>query len=125
MTLKRANASLPLAAKLITNAAINHTGEQKDISLDSAKLVPFIRQWGVGTFLNGEAVSPQQWLAYMVSLQRIAALRESRLHIPIIYGVDHMHGASYGSGAAIFPHNINLGATFNPEFARPDANQTG
>jgi beta-glucosidase len=124
MTLKRANASLPLAAKLITNAAINHTGEQKDISLDSAKLVPFIRQWGVGSFLNGEAVSPQQWLAYMVPLQRIA-LRESHLHIPSIYGVDQMHGGSYGSGAAIFPHNINLGATFNPEFARPDANQTG
>jgi beta-glucosidase len=115
MTLKSANASLPLAAKLITNAAINHNGEPKDISLDSAKLVPFIRQWGVGSFLNGEAVSPQQWLAYMVSLQRIA-LRESRLHIPIIYGADHMHGA--------ITHNINLGATFNPEFARPDANQT-
>jgi beta-glucosidase len=107
----------------ITNAAINHTGEQKDVSLDSAKLVPFIREYGVGSFLNGEAVPPQQWLTYLTALQRIA-LRESRLHIPIIYGIDHMHGASYVSGAAIFPHNINLGATFNPEFARQEARAT-
>lgn len=107
----------------ITNAAINHTGEQKDVSLDSAKLIPFIQQYGVGSFLNGEAVPPQQWLTYLTALQRVA-LRESRLHIPIIYGLDHMHGASYVSGAAIFPHNINLGATFNPEFARQEARAT-
>ncbi len=107
----------------ITNAAINHTGEQKDVSLDSAKLVPFIREYGVGSFLNGEAVPPAQWLRTLTALQRIA-MRESRLHVPIIYGIDHMHGASYVSGAAIFPHNINLGATFNPEFARQEARAT-
>ncbi|RYY19259.1 MAG: glycoside hydrolase family 3 protein, partial [Cytophagaceae bacterium] len=107
----------------ITNAAINHTGEQKDITLDSAKLVPFVRDYGVGSFLNGEAVPPAQWIRYLTALQRIA-MRESRLHIPIIYGIDHMHGASYVSGAAIFPHNINLGATFNPEFARQEARAT-
>lgn len=107
----------------ITNAAINHTGEQKDVSLDSAKLVPFVREYGVGSFLNGEAVPPAQWLRTLGALQRIA-MHESRLHIPIIYGIDHMHGASYVSGAAIFPHNINLGATFNPEFARQEARAT-
>ena len=107
----------------LTNAAINHTGEQKDVSLDSAKLIPLIREYGVGSFLNGEAVPPAQWLAYLTAVQRIA-LRESRLHIPVIYGIDHMHGASYVTGAAIFPHNLNLGATFNPEFARQEARAT-
>ncbi|NML67879.1 beta-glucosidase [Hymenobacter sp. RP-2-7] len=107
----------------LTNAAINHTGEQKDVSLDSAKLVPFVRDYGVGSFLNGEAVPPQQWLRTLAALQRIT-MRESRLHIPMLYGIDHMHGASYVSGAAIFPHNINLGATFNPEFARQEARAT-
>ncbi|HEX8429021.1 beta-glucosidase [Hymenobacter sp.] len=107
----------------IANAAINHTGEQKDITLDSAKLVPFIKMYGVGSFLNGEAVPPTQWIKYLSALQRIA-MRESRLHIPVIYGIDHMHGASYVSGAAIFPHNLNLGATFNPEFARQEARAT-
>ncbi|GAB3241326.1 glycoside hydrolase family 3 N-terminal domain-containing protein [Hymenobacter seoulensis] len=107
----------------LTNATINHTGEQKDVTLDSAKLVPFIRDFHVGSFLNGEAVPPKQWITYLSALQRIA-LRESRLHIPIIYGIDHMHGASYVSGAAIFPHNLNLGATFNAEFARQTARAT-
>ncbi|HEX8327698.1 MAG TPA: glycoside hydrolase family 3 N-terminal domain-containing protein [Hymenobacter sp.] len=107
----------------LTNATINHTGEQKDVTLDSAKLVPFIRDFHVGSFLNGEAVPPAQWVKYLSALQRIA-MRESRLHIPIIYGVDHMHGASYVSGSAIFPHNLNLGATFNPVFAQQEARAT-
>ncbi|HEX8504234.1 MAG TPA: glycoside hydrolase family 3 N-terminal domain-containing protein [Hymenobacter sp.] len=107
----------------LTNAAINNTGQQKDVSLDSAKLVPFIRDYHVGSFLNGEAVPPAQWVKYLSALQRIA-MRESRLHIPMIYGVDHMHGASYVSGAAIFPHNLNLGATFNPVFAQQEARAT-
>ncbi|MGY3091328.1 beta-glucosidase [Hymenobacter sp. UYAg731] len=107
----------------LTNATVNHTGQQKDVTLDSAKLVPFIRNYHVGSFLNGEAVPPAQWIKYLAAMQRIA-LRESRLHIPIIYGVDHMHGASYVSGSAIFPHNLNLGATFNPVFAQQEARAT-
>jgi len=37
------------------------------------------------------------------------------LAIPVIYGVDAVHGHSNLSGAVIFPHNIGLGATRNPE----------
>ncbi|WP_167856887.1 beta-glucosidase family protein [Hymenobacter aquaticus] len=107
----------------LTNTVINTTGVQKDVTLDSAKLVPLIRQYHVGSFLNGEAVPATQWVRYSAALQRIA-MRESRLHIPIIYGIDHMHGASYVAGTAIFPHNLNLGATFNPEFARQTARAT-
>ncbi|MCB2406509.1 glycoside hydrolase family 3 C-terminal domain-containing protein [Hymenobacter sp. BT178] len=107
----------------LTNTVINTTGVQKDIVLDSAKLVPLIRQFHVGSFLNGEAVPATQWIKYSAALQRIA-MRESRLHIPIIYGIDHMHGASYVAGTAIFPHNLNLGASFNPEFARQTARAT-
>ncbi|GAA3937035.1 glycoside hydrolase family 3 N-terminal domain-containing protein [Hymenobacter algoricola] len=107
----------------LTNTVINTTGVQRDVTLDSAKLVPLIRDYHVGSFLNGEAVPATQWVKYSAALQRIA-LRESRLHIPIIYGIDHMHGASYVAGTAIFPHNLNLGATFNPEFARQTARAT-
>ncbi|UOQ73136.1 glycoside hydrolase family 3 protein [Hymenobacter cellulosilyticus] len=107
----------------LANTVINTTGVQRDITLDSAKLVPLIREYHVGSFLNGEAVPAAQWVKYSAALQRIA-MRESRLHIPIIYGIDHMHGASYVSGTAIFPHNLNLGASFNPEFARQTARAT-
>lgn len=97
----------------LTNTVINATGVQKDLVLDSAKVAALVRDFHIGSFLNGEAVPAAQWVRYSAALQRIS-MRESRLHIPIIYGIDHMHGASYVSGTAIFPHNINLGATFNP-----------
>ncbi|MFC6222364.1 glycoside hydrolase family 3 N-terminal domain-containing protein [Hymenobacter artigasi] len=104
-------------------SAINHTGAGGDVTLDSAKATALVRDFHIGSFINGEAVPATQWLRYSAALQRIA-LRESRLHIPMIYGIDHMHGASYVSGTAIFPHNINIGASFNPELARQTARAT-
>ena len=104
-------------------SVINTTGVQKDVVLDSAKATALVREFHIGSFLNGEAVPAAQWVRYSAALQRIA-LRESRLKVPIIYGIDHMHGASYVMGTAIFPHNINLGASFNPELARQTARAT-
>ncbi len=104
-------------------SVINTTGVQKDVMLDSAKAAALVREFHIGSFLNGEAVPAAQWVRYSAALQRIA-LRESRLRVPIIYGIDHMHGASYVAGTAIFPHNINLGASFNPELARQTARAT-
>jgi beta-glucosidase len=104
-------------------SAINTTGDNKDVVLDSIKATAMVRDFHVGSFINGEAVPAGQWVRYCAALQRIA-LRESRLHIPIIYGIDHVHGASYVSGTTIFPHNLNLGAAFNPELARLAARAT-
>lgn len=104
-------------------STINTTGAAKDVWLDSAKAAAIVHDFHVGSFINGEAVPAAQWLRYSTALQRIA-LRESRLKVPMVYGIDHMHGASYVAGTAIFPHNINLGATFNPELARQAARAT-
>ncbi|MDO7874509.1 glycoside hydrolase family 3 N-terminal domain-containing protein [Hymenobacter sp. ASUV-10] len=104
-------------------STINTTGAAKDVFLDSAKTTALVRDFHVGSFINGEAVPAAQWLRYSMALQRIT-MRESRLKIPMIYGIDHMHGASYVSGTAIFPHNINLGATFNPALAQQAARAT-
>ena len=104
-------------------SVINTTGIQKDVVLDSAKATTLVRDFHIGSFINGEAVPAAQWVRYSAALQRIG-LRESRLHVPIVYGIDHIHGASYVAGTAIFPHNINLGASFNPELARQAARAT-
>ncbi|KAH9180192.1 hypothetical protein AeNC1_017164, partial [Aphanomyces euteiches] len=37
---------------------------------------------------------------------------------PIIYGLDSVHGANYVKDAVLFPQQINIGATFNPKFAK-------
>jgi len=96
---------------------INTTGEQKDVILDPDKARDLILNHHIGSFLNGEAVPPGTWYKYMHELARIA-VEETRLGIPVIYGIDHIHGASYLEGATIFPQNLNLAATFNPEHAR-------
>lgn len=93
---------------------INNTGVQRDVNLDTQKAKKLLANHHIGSFLNGEAVPPEQWLEYTRKLQEIA-VEETRLGIPIIYGIDHIHGASYVQNSTIFPHNINIGATFNPE----------
>jgi beta-glucosidase len=42
------------------------------------------------------------------------AAKASRLKIPVIYGLDVVHGAGPVNGATVFPHNIGLGATRDP-----------
>lgn len=95
---------------------INNTGEQRDVALNKEKARNYILNHHTGSFLNGESVPAEQWITFIQDLQRIA-VEESRLGIPLIYGIDHIHGASYLAGATIFPHNLNIAATFNPEFA--------
>lgn len=68
-----------------------------------------------GSVLNGggswpfEDAKTSDW-ADMIDGYQNAALA-SRLGIPIIYGIDAVHGNNNVYGATIFPHNIGLGAT--------------
>ena len=77
-----------------------------------------IARLGLGGLLSGGGGSPRDnsptgW-ATMVEEFQTAAL-ESRLGIPLLYGVDAVHGHSNVVGAVIFPHNVGLGAADNPE----------
>ncbi|MAL16222.1 MAG: beta-glucosidase [Balneola sp.] len=99
-------------------------GEQNDVNLVREKAINLIKNHHIGSFLNGEAVPADQWFTYMSELMEIS-MDNSRLEIPIIYGIDHMHGASYIANSTIFPHNLNIGATFEPEHARQNARVTG
>ncbi|MCL4265697.1 MAG: glycoside hydrolase family 3 C-terminal domain-containing protein [Anaerolineae bacterium] len=60
--------------------------------------------------------TPEQW-AEMVNSYQEAALG-TPLAIPIIYGVDAVHGHNNLKNATIFPHNIGLGASRNPELVQ-------
>ena len=57
--------------------------------------------------------TPEGWLD-MVSSYQAAAL-DTRLGIPLLYGVDAVHGHNNLQGATIFPHNVGLGATGNAD----------
>lgn len=95
-------------------SVINKTGNQRHVELNAEKARYYLTEHHIGSFLNGEAVPGEQWFTFMDELTRMA-VEETRLGIPIIYGIDHIHGASYLSGSTIFPQSINLGATFNKE----------
>jgi beta-glucosidase len=78
---------------------------------------------GVGSVLSGGGElpgainTPRSWAEGINSIQK-AALRRSRLGIPIIYGADAPHGLSPVLGAVIFPQQIGMGATRDPALAR-------
>ncbi|CUS06366.1 Beta-glucosidase-like glycosyl hydrolase [Candidatus Promineifilum breve] len=82
---------------------------------------------GMGSVLSGGGGNPKPntpatWAA-MVSEYDEAA-RRSRLGIPLLYGVDAVHGHNNVHGATIFPHTISLGAAGDPELARRVARAT-
>lgn len=107
----------------VTNAQIvteSNWGNGAELSIvmqvDTAKLGNIIRKYHVGSFLNGIAVAPEVWYKFYKDLQE-HNLNVSRLKIPIIYGVDHMHGPNYLEGGTVFPHAINTAATYNNKHA--------
>lgn len=57
--------------------------------------------------------TPEGWADMVNGYQEYAL--QTRLGIPLIYGVDAVHGHSNVKGAVIFPHNIGLGATQDPD----------
>jgi beta-glucosidase len=64
---------------------------------------------GGGGGPNGAGGTASQWKTMVDNFQSYAL--QSRLGIPILYGIDAVHGNNNISGAVVFPHNIGLGAT--------------
>ena len=82
--------------------------------IDPAMLDTLIGKYKVGSVLNvsnNRARNTQIW-EYTVKTIQEKALKETR--IPIIYGIDAIHGATYTAGATFFPQEIGMAATFNP-----------
>jgi beta-glucosidase len=80
-----------------------------------------VAQHFLGSLLSGggsnpEPNNPHNWADMVASFQEAAL--ETRLAIPLIYGVDAVHGHSNVVGATIFPHNIGLGATRDADLVR-------
>ncbi len=77
-----------------------------------------VTNFALGGLLSGGGGSPEDgkeaenWAAMVDAFQQQAL--DTRLGIPLIYGVDAVHGHSNVVGAVIFPHNIGLGAANNP-----------
>ncbi|KAI5073455.1 hypothetical protein GOP47_0011468 [Adiantum capillus-veneris] len=72
----------------------------------------------IGSVLSGGGsapsprATPAEWADMVDSMQKLAL--STRLGIPLLYGIDAVHGHNNVYGATIFPHNIGLGATRDP-----------
>ncbi|MDH2429458.1 exo 1,3/1,4-beta-D-glucan glucohydrolase [Sphaerisporangium sp. TRM90804] len=83
-----------------------------------------VRQYGIGSVLNGggswpgrdKHASPQAWLTLADAYWE--ASLATRAKIPVIWGIDAVHGNNNVYGATIFPHNIGLGAAHDPCLVR-------
>ncbi len=93
--------------------------------LDLAKLRRAIVDYGVGSILNtgGAANSAQNWVEMITTIQNIAT-KETRLGIPVIYGIDAIHGSNYIKEATLFPQSIAMAATFNRQLSQKEGEIT-
>ncbi|MEN3308226.1 MAG: beta-glucosidase [Micromonosporaceae bacterium] len=81
-----------------------------------------------GSILSGGGMppasnTPHDWAVMTNTIQQYA-IEHSRLHIPIVYGVDAVHGHNNVLGATIFPQQIGIGASWDPGLARATGQAT-
>ena len=77
-----------------------------------------IATYFLGSILSGggsvpDDNTPKGWVNMVNSYQKQAL--STRLKIPLIYGIDAVHGHNNVVGATVFPHNIGLGCSNNPD----------
>lgn len=86
---------------------------------DMPKLQEAIQTYHIGSMLNVPnpgAPTIQRWKEVITTINKEA--NKTRLKIPVLYGIDAIHGSSYTAGATLFPQQIGIAATFNTEIAK-------
>jgi beta-glucosidase len=92
--------------------------------IDTNKLNEAIYKYKVGSVLNvgSHTLSLTEWKGILKSIHTPFISGKSKT--PIIYGIDAIHGINYTVGATLFPQEIGLAATWNPELAKEFAEIT-
>jgi beta-glucosidase len=108
------------AEKLLSQMSLDEKiGQMTQADMLALKDKADVQKYFLGSVLSGgtsdpkDGNSPAAWLGAVEEF-RAEALK-TRLKIPLLYGIDAVHGNNNIDGAVIFPHNIGLGATHNPE----------
>lgn len=96
-------------------------GQMTQIDQQFLDTIQDIADYGIGSLLSGGGSHPdtnhfEAWTDLYDEYQRVAL--SSRLGIPLIYGIDAVHGHNNVHGATIFPHNVGLGCANDYEVCR-------
>ena len=103
-----------LLAQMSLDEKVGQMTQASRIALQGAE----VREVFLGSVLNGgnDIVNPNTPTGWADAIDRLQMQAlGTRLGIPMVYGVDAVHGHAEMRGATVFPHNIGLGATRNPE----------
>lgn len=104
----------------------NEAESDEPLSLDKDLVRKAVVDFKVGSVLNtanNRARTLEKWREVIGTIQEIAT-NETRLKIPVLYGIDAIHGATYTAGATFFPQQIGIAAARNPELAKKAASIT-
>lgn len=94
------------------------------VQLDMAKVDHILGYLKAGSILNvpaGVTQYPATWEKLITQMQQVAIKTTG---IPMIYGIDAIHGGTYTRGATFFPQEVGMGATFNRELVYKGAQVT-
>lgn len=110
-----------LADSLIAEMTLAEKASQMIQSDDPYVTPADVQNFALGSVLASANYAPgagtsAAWAAHIAALH--AAARGSRLKIPLLYGLDSMHGMGHARDAIIFPHNIGLGASGDADLVR-------
>jgi beta-glucosidase len=103
-------------------------GQMTQVDMDALKKnMSDVQTYCFGSVLSGGSSDPADitakgWLAATDEFQSYAL--KTRLKIPLLYGIDAVHGHNNVQGAVMFPHNVGLGATRNPKLIEKAARVT-
>jgi beta-glucosidase len=99
-------------------------GKGVKTKIDPVKLEKAVAKYGVGSIINvtDEAFTIDQWHDTIRQIQ--VSAQKNRLKIPVLYGIDSIHGVTYTVGSTLFPQEIGMAATWNPELMKRAAKIT-
>jgi beta-glucosidase len=115
----------PLLARMTLEEKI---GQMVQAEQSALKDLSDIEKYFLGSLLSGGTSDPKSgnglkdWTDLYDSLQ--AHTQKTRLRIPLLYGIDAVHGHNNVLNATIFPHNVGLGCTRSPELVERAARIT-
>lgn len=108
---------------VITKGKDRFTSEEP-VVLDPVAMQQAFGKYKIGSVLNtanNRARTPQVWYQIISQIQKEGS---GRLNIPVIYGIDAIHGTTYTAGATFFPQQIGQAASRNLDLIKKGAEIT-
>ncbi len=116
MTLKEKIGQMTQINLTVIAKGPNKWGSTFPLEIDHERAMKALVDYNVGSILNtinNTAQTPQNWFNAISTIQKYA-MDSNKIKIPVIYGIDAIHGTTYTDGGTMFPQQITTAASWNP-----------